>query len=110
MTKWYLIAVVVVVTVGVGAIAFLDSTQPKEVNVELANKIIGIITAVLPVLLLQLNNSSKIDGVKQDIKEAPAQVVQAAEKAKAVVTEAATQAADKLTKTADAAANKLQGG
>lgn len=84
MTKWYLIAVVAVVTVGVGAIAFLDSTQPKEVNVELANKIIGIITAVLPVLLLQLNNAAKIDATGDEVKaevkkakeEAPIKVVE----------------------------------
>lgn len=67
MQKWYLAAIVAVVAIGVGAITVLDQTQPGGVNVELTNKIIGIVTAVLPVLLLQLSNSSKIEEAKREV-------------------------------------------
>lgn len=73
MQKYYLFAVVFVVALGVGSIVFLDHAQPASVNVELTNKIIGIITAVLPILLLQLSNSAKIESKGEEVKQSIAQ-------------------------------------
>lgn len=80
MTKWYLVAIVAVVAIGIGSIAYLDHTQPGGINIELANKLIGILTAVLPVLLLQLANASKIDEAKKEVVQGQKEIKTAVEK------------------------------
>lgn len=102
MQKWYLLAIVAVLTLGVGAIYFLDTEQPNSVNVELANKIIGLVTTTLTTLLVLLGNASK---VKEEAKEVKKEVEH-----NTAVTEQVVQIvenkADELARTASALASE----
>ena len=114
MQKLYLGAAVCSLLGGMYIIHDIDQNQPAGVNVPLTNNLMTILTMALTFFFGQLANSAKIEKkgeeVKDQVKDAPAQLVQAATEAKAVIKDAAEQAAVKVTQAADVTANKLQGG
>jgi protein-S-isoprenylcysteine O-methyltransferase Ste14 len=61
----YLLAIVALTTVGVGAVVILDATQPNGANVTLITQVLGILTPTLAVLISLLKSVQNGQAIQQ---------------------------------------------
>ena len=72
-SRFYAILIVIVAVVGLGTIVTLDYVQPTGINVTLVEKVMTIITIVLPVLIGRLGAAKEIQqntDITKDLAEA----------------------------------------
>lgn len=93
--RFYTVLLVALTGVCVVTLALLDYLQIKELNTELVNRIIVMVTPVIGFLIMMAQNKSQTQVAKDEVKEEVKKTAEALEKKADEIAETASQLAPK---------------